>query len=668
MVDENTPHTNEVSAESSDSAASDNGRETIIKAHFIGRDGTEQSNVLETDEATRRLFSHRGAVEPPIDPVTLAHLFEMSGALRSNIDAYAMNIDGFGHTLKPTIDLDADDTFDKVKQAILEERILGVGVDVSPEVQAKRLLHKELDAPNIGNDGVPTGAGDQDDFDVVEPTDQDVQARIASISREMLREKMRLDRFFDFCCVDESFTSLRKRTRQDLELLGNAYWEVLRNANGDIVQFTYIPSFTMRLLPQEKSTVEVKVPIRVTPITEAAETLRRRFRTFLQVVESKSKTVVYFKEFGDPRVTSSKTGYIYDTEKDMLAAERDAVKATEVIHFKVHNSRTPYGVPRWISEMISVLGNRNADEINLAYFENRAIPPMILTVSGGGRLGKDSVTRFENYFKNQLRGKRHHHSIAILEADTPSIMGATGTGNVKIDVIKLRDAQQEDAMFLKYRETNTEAIGSVFRVPKLLRGDVRDFNRATAETALEFAESQVFAPLRQDFDFIINRSILADFGVRFWSFESNGPDFSNPEDLLRNANEASRAGYLTPNELRKIASKGFRLPFEPVDDAWADERPLAMTLEGLRQGRTDMSGKPEDFEPSSAQPAPVGPIAAPEQDAADDGPAGDDVKKSYPGDAYPSPQDYAREAARLISFKAYADRQGFFDSHKKENE
>lgn len=655
----------------------------ILKAHFVGRDGSETSNVLETDENTRTLFSKGNAVEPPIDPVTLAHLFEMSGALRSNIDAYCTNIDGFGYTFEPMLDLDDDETAEKVKQAMIEERILGEYQEASPEEQAKALLLK--DAPNIAEDGVPTGAGDADEVDFTEPTDAEVKQRIAAIDREMLRERMRLERFFEFCSIDESFTSLRMRTRQDLELLGNAYWEVLRNADGDIVQLTYIPSFTMRLLPQDEEPLEVEMPVRTTAITETTETVHKRFRRFIQVVEAKHKKTIYFKEFGDPRTISAKTGKVYKDENDMKRSGDNGRKATEVIHFKIHNSRTPYGMPRWISEMLSVLGNRHADEINLAYFENRAIPPMILTVSGG-RVAKDNVTKFENFFKNQIRGKRHHHSMAIVEAESAGLAGGLTNGTVKLDVIKLRDVQQDDAQFLNYKERNTDALGSVFRMPRLLRGDTRDFNRATAQTALEFAEQQVFGPLRKEFDFIINRKILTDFGVRFWRFQSSGPDFTDPNDLLTRVSEASKAGYMTPNELREIAAKGFKVEMPPIEEAWAESRPLQLTIEALKVGRVDHEGEEAEMPAMPAEgPAPEGgptppgkqPPGAAKPESGKEGPEdGDDdeseeaEKASDPLAAslrLPSPHDYAAEASRVIALRDYADIRGFMESHDEEN-
>jgi len=579
----------------------------------------------------------------------LAHLHEMSGALRSNIDAYVTNIDGFSHTFEPSLDLDDDETRERIAQAMLEERILGVVQEASVEEQAKRLL-KEFAAANDGEDGEPTGADDQAPLDVTPPTDAEVEARIDAIRREMIRERMRLERFFEFCCVTESFMSLRMRTRQDIELIGNGYWEVLRNSNGDIVQFTYVPAFTVRLLPADKDPIEVEMPVKLTANTENTETVVRRFRRFLQISETRERTVIYFKEFGDPRVVSSKTGEVYETPELLAKAEGDTRPATEMIHFKVHNSRTPYGVPRWASELLGVLGNRNADEVNLAYFENRAIPPMILTVSGG-RLAGDSATVFENYFKSQIRGKRHHHSVAIVEAEPPGLAGGMTNGTVKLDVIKLRDVQQDDAMFMGYREANVDAIGSVFRMPRLLRGDVRDFNRATAQTALDFAEMQVFAPLRAEFDFTINRQILADFGVRFWKFKSGTPDFSDPAEVLQNLQLAEK--YLVPNEQREAAAGALGRELEKLDAAWARERPLAVTLAAIER-KTNLVDVDGEALPEQEPPPP------PEAKPLAGGPPGVDEGEEEQAKAIRKSVD--ERVRDLIELRDAADRLGFLST------
>jgi capsid portal protein len=48
-----------------------------------------------------------------------------------------------------------------------------------------------------------------------------------------------LDSFSDFACFDHSFVDLRRRTRQDIKVTGNALWEVLRDGTGDLARLMY---------------------------------------------------------------------------------------------------------------------------------------------------------------------------------------------------------------------------------------------------------------------------------------------------------------------------------------------------------------------------------------------------------------------------------------------
>jgi PBSX family phage portal protein len=569
----------------------------LVKAQFFGagRDGSEFSNVLETPDEQTTLFNKAGAIQPPLDPVSLANLFEMSGALRSNVDAYAVNIDSFGYTLEPVIDPDADDAPEKIKLAITQERMLETKAPVSDE-DVEKLLAKMI------RDGEHVDPID-DPGEVPEPTPEEVAERMRSIRREMVRERIAAERFFGFVALEESFEKLRMKMRQDLEITGNAYWEVLRNVAGEIVQFDYVPGYSIRLMPQERNPQRVMMEVRATVITPRKEPAQKRFRKYVQVANGavRGSNLVWFKEFGDPRVYSSRSGKEYKSAEALNRKEPGVRPATELIHFKIHNSRSVYGLPRWVSEMLAVIGTRHADEVNLAYFENKSVPPMAILVSGG-RLVKEDVTRLENYVKNEIRGKRNFHKIMLLEAEsTEGGMPGMSTGRTRIEIKPLTDAQTNDAQFMRYKEANTDAIGSVFRLPRLLRGDARDFNRATAQTSLEFTEQQVFAPLRKSFDYFINRCLLPALGINFWTFRSKGPDFSDPTKMLDAINGAATASYLTPEELRGLASRAFGVEFPKLDQDWVT-RPIQLTLGGITTGQTNPSDASASRESSNVQP------------------------------------------------------------------
>jgi PBSX family phage portal protein len=359
-----------------------------------------------------------GAIAPPYDPDTLCALLENSNSLRQNIDAYVTNIDAFGHRFEPVIDLDADDADQRIANSIFIERLKTKEDPRRRDEPAVRALNPM-------------------------PTPEEIAKRKGEVAEAMRMERSRLENFFDFCCVDISFVTLRRRTRQDIEVLGNGYWEVLRNGAGEIVQFVYIPGFTVRLLPLDPALVEVDAKIKISELTFDTVKVRRRFRRYVQVFEAQT---VFFKEFGDPRIISRVHGTVFSSVEALLAVDPDDGPATEVLHFKLHNPRSAYGTPRWIGNLLAVLGSRQAEEVNFLYFENKSVPPLAVLVSGG-RLSAQSIPRIENFIENHIRGKRNFHKILILEAAAAGAGGIEHTGRLKIELRPLTAAQHSDALF-----------------------------------------------------------------------------------------------------------------------------------------------------------------------------------------------------------------------------
>ena len=180
----------------------------LVKAHLVGRERVADSNVVAGVDDAERVFMGTGAIAPPYDPDTLCALLENSNSLRQNIDAYVTNIDAFGHRFEPIIDLDAGDADQRVANAISIERL------------------KLKEDPRRRDDPAVRA------LDPL-PKPEEVAAKKREVADLMRMEKSRIENFFEYCCVDSSFVTLRRRTRLDIELLGNGYWEVLRNGAGE---------------------------------------------------------------------------------------------------------------------------------------------------------------------------------------------------------------------------------------------------------------------------------------------------------------------------------------------------------------------------------------------------------------------------------------------------
>jgi PBSX family phage portal protein len=522
--------------------------EPVVKALVFGKDAGHGSNVIGDVDDVERTFGEAGGITPPYSPQTLTTLFEHSNSLRQNVDAYSTNIDGFGHRFEPVIDLDAVDADQRIAQAMhLERQHARRDPDVPADVVALPLT----------------------------PTQEEVDQRKTLLVEQMRSEKSELVQFFDFCCDDMSFVSLRRKIRQDLEVIGNAFIEILRDGMGQVIEFVYVPAFTVRLTPVSKKPIGITVNVRISEISYATACKKKHLRKYVQVFEG---STVFFKEFGDPRIISSKTGEVFDSCVALMQYDPEDTPATELLHFKVHSPRSAYGIPRWIGNLLAVMGSRQAEEVNFLYFENKSVPPLALLVSGG-HITDETVKRIESFIETELKGKANFHKILVLEAE-----GSSGTldqsSRMRIELKPLTDAQQSDALFQNYDQNNQDKVGMSFRLPRMLRGDIRDFNRATATSALDFAEKQVFAPEREDFDFTINRKILSDKGIRFWKFKSNSPTVRDSEQLARIIKDLTVAGILTPEEARQLSESVFSKEFVRIDEEWT-KQPIALTLAGL---------------------------------------------------------------------------------------
>lgn len=470
--------------------------QAILKAVVVGQDVSDPASREAGESAT--LLQRAGALAPPYDPEAPCLLLEHSNALRQNLDAYAVNIDGFGHRLEPAIDFEAEDADARVADAIFLER------SASRE------------------------RGELDGGAELEPTDEEVAARKRELIHLARVERARLQSFFDFCCFDHSFVDLRRRTRQDLETTGNAYWEVLRDGRGEIARLVYVPSHTVRLMPLDAEPVEVEDRVQVSPVAFEAVPARRRLRRYVQV---QGTDRVYFKAFGDPRSISKRTGAVFPSVEALRRADQRDGPATDhplaalPLRRAALGGRAP-GRPRLAAD--------GGGQLPLLREQERA--PARAADLGRPALGvvgaaHRAVHRGEPQGAGELPQDAH-----------PRGRGLTGENRAKIELRPLTEAQQQDALFQVYDERNIDKVGGAFRLPRPLRGESKDFNRATAESALRFAEDQVFQPERDEFDYLINRKLLADMGIRFWRFRSQTPVTRDPERLTAMIEKLVRVG------------------------------------------------------------------------------------------------------------------------------
>lgn len=331
-------------------------------------------------------------------------------------------------------------------------------------------------------------------------------------------EKKMLEEFFDEPYPNKSMISMRRELRPDMEGTGNGYFEVIRNITGDVVLINYLASTDMRLVRYDAPVMVAKtVTRRGKPVSL---NLRVRERRYVQMVNGKK---VFFREFGSSRELDRDTGKWADPTMKLSIAKR----ASEILHFPVtKDAKTPYGVPRWLNQLPSILGSRKAEEFNLEFFDSGGLPPVLVVVQGG-YLG-DGV---KETLQSHLSGKGNKHRAAIVEAISSS-GSLDSSGSVKVAVERFGAERMQDAMFQQYDKNAEDHVRASFRLPPMFTGRSQDYNFATALTAYMTAEAQVFAPERLEFD---ERMwwICKALGAKSYTFKSKPMTLSNIENQIK---------------------------------------------------------------------------------------------------------------------------------------
>jgi PBSX family phage portal protein len=427
---------------------------------------------------------------------------------------------------------------------------------------------------------------------------QDTRRALTPEQKELLKaaraEKVRLANFFSYC-TDESFTQFRRRLRRDLETTGNGYFEVIRNSDGQIQGFTHLPSYQVRLGKVEDDAVEVTRKIlELQPdgsVKVKTQRVMKRFRTFVQsraisLGRSTSSItghkVVWFKEYGDPRVYSKRTGERAGKETTVRPKDH----ASEVIHLKLYSPRSPYGLPRFIGNLLSIFGDRAAEEINWVTFKNNNIPSMVISVSNG-QLTQGTIDRISQFVESQIQGSDNYSKFLIVEAEPMGEDTGEDGGQVKIDIRPLTAEQHHDALFQNYSKNNQDKIRRSFRLPPIFVGQAADYSRSTAESSRRLADEQVFGPERSEFDEVMNRYLFPEMGIVYHKFKSNTPNTTDNTQLVKILGGSEKTGGMTPRIARYMLEDILGVDLPDFAGDFPADVPFSMTMAEAVKNQAD---------------------------------------------------------------------------------
>lgn len=402
------------------------------------------------------------------------------------------------------------------------------------------------------------------------------------------KEKVFLENFFTYC-TRESFVKFRRKLRKDLEITGVCFFEVVRSATGKIQKFVHLPSYQMRLGRMDKEFTETKRPIYELQEDGSVKIIQLdefvRFRTYVQSrnIRRQNLDVItgdqirWYKEFGDERIYDNVTGKV---DPNTPPEKR----ANELIYMDLYSARSPYGLPRFIGNLLSIFGDRAAEEINYVTFKNNNIPSMVVLCSNG-QLTEGSFSAIESFIESQIQGSDNYSKFLVLEAEGTE-EGEDG-GQAKIEVKPLVSEQHKDALFQKYSMNNKDNVRRAFRIPPIFLGQAEEYNKATADTSRRLGDEQVFAPERQEFDEMINRFILPELGITYHKYASNSPNTTDNEQLVKMLATSEKTGGMTPFIARWILEEilGRDLPDFPSD--FDPHKPFSLLMADAVKNKAD---------------------------------------------------------------------------------
>jgi len=118
--------------------------------------------------------------------------------------------------------------------------------------------------------------------------------------------------------------------------------------------------------------------------------------------------------------------------------------------------------------MLSIFGDRAAEEINYITFRNNNIPSMALLVSNG-QLTEATIKRIESFVESQIQGSDNYSKFLIIEGESDTMEGED-SGQVKLDIKPLAKEQHIDELFQNYSKNNQDKIRRAFRLPPIFVG------------------------------------------------------------------------------------------------------------------------------------------------------------------------------------------------------
>lgn len=386
-------------------------------------------------------------------------------------------------------------------------------------------------------------------------------------------------------CIEKDVASFFGDVVDARETYGIAYAEVIRSTNGLVVQLNLIeePDTITKTYALEPA-IDVKVKVNGYEV--------ERPKKFCKYRQQKNGKTIYFKEIGDKRTMDAYSGDYADDKKSGVK-----VSANELVEFRI--GYKAYGKPRYYGQLLGVSGSRQAEELNIRYFKNGRHTPAAICVNGG-TLSAESETKLQQY-TNEIQGENGQHAFLLLEMEENDDVAFSNDGKkASIDIKPLAEILQKDGLFKEYINDNRRSVQSAYRLPDIYVAYTTDFNRATAQAAIDMTEQQVFIPERRDLAWIINNKILECYNFKYVEVELKNPNANNIEDLAKIFSVAFQAGGVTPNKAKDILYSLMGEESEDFEEDWG-EIPIPIQQKNNASDSTSQQNPLEGQSPEEIQ-------------------------------------------------------------------
>ena len=356
--------------------------------------------------------------------------------------------------------------------------------------------------------------------------------RVFELKLDDKRDKF--EEYIDSTNSEHSIQEILQRIYMDRLIMGNAYIEVGRSKDGSISYIGHV------------SPVHIRI--------------RKRRDGYVQMVRGKT---VFFRNFGDRKT------------KDPINGDPNP---NELLHIRRYSPKDDYyGLPESTSTITAMAGMKFAEQYNIDFFENKAVPRYIIK-SRGLILGDTEQNELLKFFETNLKGSPHR----TIYIPIPS-------GNDKdIDFVPVETGKQ-DGHFLQYIRDSTQFILSRHRVPQARIGlSSAATSQAESREAEKTFKETVCQPEQRMIEYNLNKIIkeltdLFEFQLKEYSLTDEDTQSIIHERYLR-------WGVLLPDEIRPDLELGPRPDgrgSEPLDMLSITVRQAELAAEQAKQAAKD---------------------------------------------------------------------------------